>query len=62
MSEEMKGNPSQNKSQRRLTDPREFENNQRLAKNIIPIDPGTLLLIIGVLLLLPLLLTGFFST
>ncbi|MGB7416244.1 MAG: hypothetical protein WA902_18725 [Thermosynechococcaceae cyanobacterium] len=62
MSDQMKGNPSQNKGQRRLTDPKEFENNQRLAKNIIPIDPGTLLLIIGVLILLPLLLTGFFST
>lgn len=48
--------------QRRLTDPREFGNNQKLAKNIIPIDPGTALLVITVLLLLPLLLTGFFAT
>jgi hypothetical protein len=60
MSDEIRDKPFQ--KQHRLTDPREFENNQRLAKNIIAIDPGTLLLIISVLLLLPLLLTGFFST
>ncbi|PZD74437.1 hypothetical protein C1752_01318 [Acaryochloris thomasi RCC1774] len=62
MSDKTGDNASQCRRQRRLTDPEEFENNQRLAKNIIPIDPGTLLLIIGILLLLPLLLTGFFST
>lgn len=62
MPDQAKDKSSQDKRQRRLTDPEEFENNQRLAKNIIPIEPGTLLFIIGLLLLLPLLLTGFFST
>jgi hypothetical protein len=62
MPDQPQNNYPQHKVQRRLTDPREFENNQRLAKNIIPIEPGTLLLIISVLLLIPLLLTGFFST
>lgn len=62
MSDSRKDNSVQDNGPRRLTDPREFENNQRLAKNIIPIEPGTLILIISVLLLLPMLLTGFFST
>lgn len=59
---DQKGNGSQDRGQRRITDPKEFENNKRLAKNIIPIDPGTLILIISVLLLLPMILTGLFST
>ncbi len=62
MSDDTRGNKAKETGQRRLTDPKEFENNQRLAKNIINIDPATVVAIIGILLLLPLLLTGFFST
>ena len=46
---------------RKPTDPREFEKNLELTKNVIPIEPGTLVLIISVLLLLPMILTGFFA-
>jgi hypothetical protein len=60
MDNDLRPNPVDHEP-RRITDPREFEKNLDLAKNKIAIEPGTLVFIISVVLLLPLILTGLFA-